>query len=180
MCYTAAADTLSHKDVLSICKKTCIKAMNGKCISRGYRDCNLVSAIIKKESGYDTEAYNPEVTGSYGLMQIQCATAKRMGLKYSCEQLFNPAINIRFGILYLINLEKKLGEYVVSDVLSAYNAGLKKKIIDGYKIYLPIRCKRYRKFQWHGSPQVICYPGEYINEEYVWYTRRYYDYISKH
>lgn len=176
LCNTISAKILTHKEIIKICNKVCIKVENHKCIDRGYKDCNLVSAIINKESSYNEKAFNPEVSGSYGLMQVQCTTAKLLGLKYSCDQLYSPTINIRFGVLFLLNLEKKLKQFKVDDILSTYNAGLK-KIAD--KVYRPIKCSRYRTFNWHGAPEVKCYPGEYINQEYVWHVSRHYKYLSK-
>lgn len=171
-------EMLSHKDVVEICLKSCTKVVKGKCVSRGYKDCNLVSSIIKRESDYDSQAFNPEASSSYGLMQIQCATAKNVGLKYSCEQLFSPTINIRFGILYLLNIESKLVNPTTEDILSAYNAGLKVTKIKNKKIYDVIRCKNHNIFKWNNSYQTTCYPGEYINQEYVWHTIRYYIFLS--
>ena len=173
------AEMLSHKEVIKMCKNACVEKENGVCTHRGYRDCDFISSIARKESSYNTEAFNPEVTGSYGLMQIQCSTARNVGLKYGCEQLFNPIINIRFAIRYILSLEKKLKGYTTDDLFAAYNAGLKtKKGKDGAS-YTVKRCKRYRRFSWHGMPTVICYKGEYINQEYVWHSRRYYDLLKR-
>ena len=179
LCNIVTSKILSHEEVLRICKNTCTVRENGKCVSRGYDDCTLVSALIFKESKYNSKAFNPEVTGSYGLMQVQCATARYMGLKFSCEQLYSPVINIRFGILYLINLRKKLKNSSVEDLISAYNAGLKKTIFFDMNLYEPFKCKKRREFRWHGAPKVVCYQDEYINEEYVWFTHRYYKHLVK-
>ena len=53
-------------------------------------DCNLVTAIAFVESSYNPRAYNPE--GSYGVMQVQCSTAKYVGLTSPCENLFKLKI----------------------------------------------------------------------------------------
>jgi len=95
-----------------------------------YDNCTLVQAIVQKESGYNELSYHPEKTGSYGLMQIQCELAKRLGLKYGCYQLFNPKINIRFGILYLKSLEEKMIAPIdIKEVLSIYNGGQSRHVI---------------------------------------------------
>ena len=177
-----SAEMLSHKDIVQICENTCVEKKDGLCIHRGYRDCDFISSIARKESSYNTEAFNPEVTGSYGLMQIQCATARKVGLKYSCEQLFNPIINVRFAIKLILSLEKKLKGYTINDLFAAYNAGLRveRDGRDGKKTtYKTRRCRRYRRFNWHGMPTVVCYKGEYINQEYVWHSRRYYDLLKR-
>ena len=177
---TSYSKILSHDDVIKICKNTCIERDNkGQCVTRGYKDCDLVTAIVRKESTFNSESYNSELTGSYGLMQIQCSTAKERGLKYGCNQLYSPVINIRFGIKHLIYLEGKLGKFHVDDLFSSYNAGIKSYKENGIKKYRPFICKRFRRFRWQGTPEVICYKGEYINQEYVWHSRRYYDLLKR-
>ena len=72
-------------------------------------------------------------------------------------------------------LENKMKKYNVDDIFSSYNAGLK-RVKD---IYVPIRCNKFRRFTWHKSKPVVCYKGEYINQEYVWYSRRYYNSLKR-
>lgn len=151
------------------------------CDKYDYSDCNLVKTVIEKESNWKPKAFNTEGSqsnGSYGLMQIRCSTAKNLGLKYSCEQLFNPQINVRFGIKYLKWLEEKLEtDASIPSLFAGYNAGLeydKKR-----KEYKPKRCKNYNSFRFHNSPRTECFPGEYINEWYVWKAVRKYNFIKE-
>lgn len=153
----ANAEVIDHKEVTEICNQY------------EYRDCALVSAIVKTESSYRVQAFNGEKDGSYGLMQVQCGTAKMVGLKFGCEQLFNKKVNIRFGIKYLRYIEEKLKTKDNKRVLAAWNAGMKWTKENGYE---NITCKNYNRFTWSGMPPVECFPGEYINEEYVWKTLR--------
>jgi soluble lytic murein transglycosylase len=73
--------------------------------------------------------FNPQATsrvGARGLMQIMPATAagiaRQLGVTdFNADQLYDPAINIRFGSYYLRNLFDRYGEKDV--VLAAYNGG---------------------------------------------------------
>jgi hypothetical protein len=94
------------------------------------RICTLVESIALHESGLNYKAFNPEKTGSYGLMQIQCATARRLGHDGSCVDLFDPYLNIRLGQNLIIHLFKRYK--TIEDVLAAYNAGSVIKNDDGY------------------------------------------------
>jgi hypothetical protein len=142
-----------------------------------YKDCALVHALVKTESGYNPKSFMDEKSGSYGLMQIQCTTAKdlrlKSPLKFGCDQLFNPQVNVRYGVMYLEMLEEKLTKPSIRDMIAAYNAGYNTK--EGASV--PRRCKNYNKFNYKGFPPQECYPGEYINEEYVWKVYRRYKYL---
>lgn len=150
----AQAKRLNSNKVIEICK---MYKSKDEFKSFG-EDCTLLSAIAKIESAYKTSAYNPEKTGSHGLMQLQCSTAKMVGLKFHCDQLFSPYINIRFAMKYMIRLRKDPEVNTVEDLIAAWNAGT------------AITCKSYNRGK--------CYPGEYINEEYVWKVYRHYRYLK--
>ena len=126
------------------------------CDYYNYKDCALVKAIIWHESMFRASAKNEELTGSYGLMQIQCSTARMMGLKYGCEQLYNPQINIRFGIKYLQYLEARPNITSKAELIAAYNAGS------------PIVCNN---INYNENGKLLCYPGEFINNDYVYGKR---------
>lgn len=158
----AKAETLSHQEVIKICRQY------------SYADCDLVSAIAWTESHYKPESYNNEKNGSYGIMQVQCSTAKMTGLKYSCEQLFDKRIGIRFGIKYLQLIGDRLQTDNVKSILAAWNAGMRWSRENGYQ---NITCRDYNRFTWGGLSSVECFPGEYINQEYVWKTYRRYQYL---
>lgn len=167
----AKGEILSKEEMVKICKHY------------KYHNCNLVAALVAKESSGRIKIKNPENSGSYGLMQIQCDTAKARGLKYNCSQLFGPKCNIRFGIKHLLYIEGKLGYFNVADVVSIYNAGwnckkwIGKRCIE-YTFSPPI-CKRKKTFRYPGFPSVKCFKGEYTNEEYVREVmRQYIDYIG--
>jgi hypothetical protein len=168
--------------------KVQISSIREICNHYEYKDCNLVLAIAQKESTRNPNSYHKEKSGSYGLMQIQCSTAKDRGLKYSCDQLFSPMINIRFGIKHLEWIESKLSHPTIDNVISVWNAGMEidyckyiNKLDDNLKPYSykkcwykPIRCKHYNKFKWQDFPAVECFKGEYVNQEYWWKVKRYY------
>ena len=187
-------DTVAGTMILAMlfCAKelsTELREIEKLCKTYEYENCALVKAIVRKESSFNPNAFVDEKTGSYGLMMIQCSTAKdkrlKSPLKHSCDQLFVPKINIRYGIMYLRLIEDMLIEPTIENTLAAYNAGFDKysKVCwefseDGSKCikykYDVRRCKNETLFRYPGFPPTDCFPGEYINQEYVWKTNRYY------
>jgi len=134
------------------------------CNKYEFSNCLLVESIIHTESRGNPLTYNPEKSGSYGLMQIQLSTARHLGLRYSKEQLFDPEINIRFGIKLLKRIQKRYSK--LKDIIAAWNAGSVRK------------CKDYNEFVW-GGKLFYCYPGEYINQGYVIKVMRHYSYLKR-
>ncbi len=78
-------------------------------------DPDLVHAVIKAESNYDSEAVSS--AGAEGLMQIIPGTQKELGL----ETPFDPNANIRAGVRYLKDLMSRYSKLPLA--LAAYNAG---------------------------------------------------------
>jgi len=79
---------------------------------------NLVAAIIRAESAFDTDAVSD--AGARGLMQLMPATGKRFGVLP--EELFDYELNIEAGVTYLEELIETYSEDLTL-VLAAYNAG---------------------------------------------------------
>jgi soluble lytic murein transglycosylase-like protein len=75
-----------------------------------------VSALIRVESNYEPRALSRK--GARGLMQLMPATARRL----SVRKPFDPASNVRGGVLYLRELVDRFGHHPEL-VLAAYNAG---------------------------------------------------------
>ena len=84
-------------------------------------DKRLVRAIIKVESDWNPQAFNPEGTGSFGLMQIQCSTAEFMGFSGNCRALFDPRVNLIYGVKYVRWQLDRYGD--MPKAIAAYNAG---------------------------------------------------------
>jgi soluble lytic murein transglycosylase-like protein len=85
---------------------------------------SLVLAVIQIESGYYNFAVSP--VGALGLMQIMPATgemlARDLGVPWrGPTTLFDPLVNVRFGIAYLAWLHREYGN--LSTALAAYNWG---------------------------------------------------------
>jgi len=64
----------------------------------------LAHAVVRVESNYD-----PRLTGrgnTLGLMQIKYATARGMGFKGSMHDLYDPGVNLEWGMRYLAGAGK--------------------------------------------------------------------------
>ncbi len=136
------------------------------CEHYDYDRCDVLVAISFHETRgrFNPDAFNKKEE-AYGLMQIRCSTAKMkaVGLKYGCDQLFSPKINIRFAIKYLQYLERK-GHILTRHLVAAYNAG---------SVYY---CKTFRKNKWDGGG--YCYPGLLVNGSYVHEVMKHYYHFS--
>jgi soluble lytic murein transglycosylase-like protein len=113
-------------------------------------DSALVHAVIFAESSYDANAVSP--AGASGLMQLSPETARRYGVR----DVFNPADNIRGGVMHLKALLELFGGDVELAV-AAYNAGENAVIRAGYRVppypetakYVPKVIGQYRVLREH-------------------------------
>lgn len=99
------------------------------CERMKYKDCALVKAIIQVESSGNPLAIGHDGAGSLGLMQIKCSTAWTLDRYYKrslvkCKDLFNPQVNIAYGIQYLQYIEELITSPIsIPGLLSVYNGG---------------------------------------------------------
>jgi soluble lytic murein transglycosylase len=86
---------------------------------------NLIWAIIKTESGFDSSAESD--VGAVGLMQLMPSTFDeitnyRLKDGFDIGMRYDPATNIRYGTYYISYLYTRYGNW--DTALAAYNAGL--------------------------------------------------------
>jgi len=142
----ANSKEISPKKIFDICAKR-----------YKYNRCALVVAMAFVESRYNPRAFN-EKEGARGLFQMKCAMARASGLKYSCDQLFDPVIAVRFCTKFLQMLDTN--HFEDDKLVAAYNSSK------------PTRCKKFMRYSWG-----VCYPGEWINAEHVGKVMRHLNYI---
>jgi len=87
----------------------------------------FVYSVMRQESIFDYQITSP--AGACGLLQIMPATGKMLAKQEAIDtfdpsQLYNPYLNIRLGIRYLIDLKAEYKEDYMY-VLGNYNAGPK-------------------------------------------------------
>lgn len=86
-------------------------------------DENLIYALIKAESNFDENASS--LKGAKGLMQLMYSTAedvaKKIGIKFTEDNILVPEINIQIGTKYISILLEKYE--CIEVALAAYNAG---------------------------------------------------------
>ena len=83
-------------------------------------DFIFANAIIKVESNYNPRMRGRQ--GEYGLGQIKCQTAKSVGFKGYCDQLYDPETNLEYSFRYLKKaLERVNGNQCFA--ASLYNTG---------------------------------------------------------
>ncbi|WP_062012096.1 lytic transglycosylase domain-containing protein [Aureimonas sp. AU4] len=80
----------------------------------------LAHAIVSVESRYRIDVTGR--AGEIGLMQIKPATARDMGFEGAATDLYNPIVNIRYGMKYLAGAERRGGGTLCGTILK-YNAG---------------------------------------------------------
>lgn len=80
----------------------------------------LAHAIVSVESHYRVDVTGK--AGEIGLMQIKPATARDMGFEGDKNDLYNPLVNIKYGMKYLAGAAKRGGGTLCGTILK-YNAG---------------------------------------------------------
>lgn len=85
----------------------------------------LVLAVAEVESNFNNRAlrYEPKFkTYSVGLFQLFYPTAKAMGFKGSVQELMNPSVNTRLGVLHLKQCSDRFS--APEKIVCCHNAGI--------------------------------------------------------
>jgi soluble lytic murein transglycosylase-like protein len=80
----------------------------------------LANAVVTVESSYDPRARGG--AGEIGLMQIKPETARLLGFRGPDSALFHPVTNVRWGMMYLAQAQRRGGGTICGTILK-YNAG---------------------------------------------------------
>ena len=140
----------------------------------------IVKAIIAAESGFDPQAIRPEPSlrdASRGLMQVLYGTARRLGYRGPPEGLFEPAVNILYGVKLLAQLYQQLQDW--PRVFSAYNGGLRPELGFGAPLTRSTRVCLARDARGQCVKWRTARPGEFANQDYVNRVRELLQYFGK-
>lgn len=80
----------------------------------------IAHAVVSVESGYRIRAVGD--VGEIGLMQVRPSTARMLGFAGTARELFEPEINIRYGVEYLSGAWRLGGQDICTTVMK-YRAG---------------------------------------------------------
>jgi soluble lytic murein transglycosylase len=129
-------------------------------------DENLLRALIRQESGFNSQARSK--AGAIGLMQIMPGTAKTLGGMSLQGQLLRPDLNLKIGSRYFLSLlEKYKGDTELA--LAAYNAGPKR--VDQWLANYPVK-DRILFLDLIPFKETRDYVA-FIARNYFWYTHLY-------
>jgi soluble lytic murein transglycosylase-like protein len=95
---------------------------------------SLVRRVVAKESNYKPSALNHRC---YGLMQITYRTARSMGYQGEPKGLFDPEVNLTYGVPYLANAYR-LADGNEAGAIRLYSAGYyavakRRKLLDALR-----------------------------------------------
>lgn len=103
-----------------------------------------ILALIKAESNF--KEYAVSAKGAVGMMQLMPTTAewiaKKRGIKFNINDLYNYKKNIKLGVIYYKYLDENLnGDF--EKILAAYNAGISRIENEQWK-----KISETRKYVW--------------------------------
>ncbi|MDP2621462.1 MAG: lytic transglycosylase domain-containing protein [Hyphomicrobiales bacterium] len=84
----------------------------------------VIEAIIKVESG--GRAHVTGSAGEIGLMQIRCQSARGIGFKGNCRDLYDARTNVRWGTAYFAEALRSAGGHL-DTAISRYQRGIYSK-----------------------------------------------------
>lgn len=143
----------------------------------------VIQAVIATESSFRPDAYREEPggDGSIGLMQLRLSTARGLGYTGTKERLFDPAINIAYGVKLLAEIEQRIRDATgrAQDwpaVVSAYNGGFRPSLGFGARVSEPVTVCIARHPSGDCERTYTAKPGQFGNQLHVdrferWYSQ---------
>ena len=101
---------------------------------------DLAHAVVRIESNYRANARGR--AGEIGLMQIKPRTARGLGFTGSTKALYDPDVNLRYGLKYLA-VAHQLGDGDICRTILKYNAGHGAKRMNPTSAAYCAKVKRY-------------------------------------
>lgn len=101
---------------------------------------NLAHAVVSIESNYKVRIKG--AAGEIGLMQIKPSTARGLGFNGTVQDLYDPAINLEYGMRYLAQAYKLSGGNTCKTILK-YNAGHAAKKMNSVSAKYCLKVKTY-------------------------------------
>lgn len=97
-----------------------LRAMVRAAAARELIPVNVALAVVEQESGFNPRALSP--ARAYGISQVLCGAAKQFGHKGTCNDLYDPETNLRFGMKILAAALERSG--LTCEGLTLYNIGI--------------------------------------------------------
>lgn len=101
---------------------------------------SLAYSVIHTESRFNAKAHGK--AGEIGLMQLMPATARGLGFKGPLKNLYNPVVNLQYGMRYL-SKANQLGKGNICQTILKYNAGYNAKSMNPVSLRYCKNVKRY-------------------------------------
>ncbi|WP_428643699.1 lytic transglycosylase domain-containing protein [Roseibium sp.] len=114
------SSTKSSKTAHTKVRKDKFASLIRKAASKHGVPIKIAKAVVEVESNFNPRARGS--AGEVGLMQIKPATARGIGYRGPTKALYDPAVNLEWGMKYLAGAHKRANGDLCGTILR-YNAG---------------------------------------------------------